>query len=197
MHMIILANLVGLVVTSVELKFPIAKPNCSDRCGSVRIPFPFGTSKGCYLADEFFVNCTRSSSSSPIALLGHSEIEITNISVHGELTVLQSIAYRCPRRSNCTCVDVGSMPDPSSSPEMPEKTTGLISTIRTTRSNDFLDGSTTECTCIDKEGQSWINLESFTVSNTANKFTVVGNYIKLPRSHFFVLQVKMTWILMR
>ena len=43
--------------------FPIALPNCSNRCGNVKIPYPYGTSEGCYLNDTaifgyYFINCT-------------------------------------------------------------------------------------------------------------------------------------------
>ncbi|KAL6206571.1 hypothetical protein ACLB2K_023819 [Fragaria x ananassa] len=35
-----------------------ALPNCPDRCGDVKIPYPFGIVEGCYLRDEFSINCT-------------------------------------------------------------------------------------------------------------------------------------------
>ncbi|KAL8459684.1 hypothetical protein ACS0TY_036148 [Phlomoides rotata] len=153
------ANLVVLVITltsslaaTVPLNFTIAKPNCSDRCGNISIPFPFGTSKECCLADDFFINCTRSSK----AFLTNTQIEITSISLDGQITVLQSIAYQCLNDlPSCTC-------------ESPPKKIGGQYSTQPTRSFQIL------CTCIDKKGQSWINLESFTVNNTANKFTVVG-----------------------
>ncbi|WVZ82652.1 hypothetical protein U9M48_029894 [Paspalum notatum var. saurae] len=36
----------------------IAKPGCQDKCGNVSIPFPFGIDHGCFLNDDFKVNCT-------------------------------------------------------------------------------------------------------------------------------------------
>ncbi|KAL4596062.1 hypothetical protein ACB092_12G137200 [Castanea dentata] len=33
------------------IAFPIALPNCPDSCGNVKIPYPFGTTEGCYLND--------------------------------------------------------------------------------------------------------------------------------------------------
>lgn len=37
-----------------------ARPRCSDTCGNVRIPYPFGMGSDCYLNDWFSVNCTSS-----------------------------------------------------------------------------------------------------------------------------------------
>ncbi|XP_057804945.1 putative wall-associated receptor kinase-like 16 [Salvia miltiorrhiza] len=72
--------------------FPVAKPGCADRCGNLTIPFPFGTSPGCYLNDDFFINCTQTQ----LPFLRASKIQITNISLTGgRLTVLQFIARDC------------------------------------------------------------------------------------------------------
>ncbi|ONI11230.1 hypothetical protein PRUPE_4G094000 [Prunus persica] len=37
---------------------PQALPGCSDHCGNITIPYPFGMARGCYGRPEFFVNCT-------------------------------------------------------------------------------------------------------------------------------------------
>ncbi|PIN26233.1 Serine/threonine protein kinase [Handroanthus impetiginosus] len=103
--------------------FPIANPNCTDHCGNVRIPYPFGTTEDCYESLHFFVTCNQT------LFLGNSSIEITDISLDGQLKVLQSIGQECYNQ-NGTSV---SHNDP------------------------------------------WIELPmSFTVNNTANKFTLIG-----------------------
>ncbi|KAG6655447.1 putative wall-associated receptor kinase-like 16 [Carya illinoinensis] len=77
---------------------PLAKPNCPDRCGDVEIPYPFGTTKDCYLNEVFWLNCSDSSSSPTKPLLGY--IEITKISIDGQLDILSLISFRCFKNSS-------------------------------------------------------------------------------------------------
>ncbi|KAL0351337.1 UNVERIFIED_CONTAM: Wall-associated receptor kinase [Sesamum calycinum] len=73
----------------------IAKPNCIDRCGNVSIPFPFGTTPDCYGNYSFFVTCNQTYHPGPKLFVKNSTIEITDISLDGQLTVLQYIAREC------------------------------------------------------------------------------------------------------
>ncbi|KAL0351338.1 UNVERIFIED_CONTAM: Wall-associated receptor kinase [Sesamum calycinum] len=75
--------------------YPVAKPNCTDRCGNVSIPFPFGTTPDCYGNDSFFVTCNQTIHPGPKLFLQHSNIEITDISLDGQLTVLFYTAEAC------------------------------------------------------------------------------------------------------
>ncbi|KAL0360054.1 UNVERIFIED_CONTAM: Wall-associated receptor kinase [Sesamum radiatum] len=74
--------------------YAVAKPDCVDRCGEVSIPYPFGTSQDCYQSRSFLVECNKTFSP-PKLYWGNSTIEITNISLDGQLTVLQYIARDC------------------------------------------------------------------------------------------------------
>ncbi|XP_022863738.1 wall-associated receptor kinase 2-like, partial [Olea europaea var. sylvestris] len=78
-----------------SISISIAKPNCTDRCGNVSIPFPFGTTKDCYLHRSFFVNCNDTHYDPSKAFLGNSAINITSISLEGQLQVWQFIAKDC------------------------------------------------------------------------------------------------------
>ncbi|KAL3358614.1 hypothetical protein AABB24_015624 [Solanum stoloniferum] len=74
----------------------IAKPNCNESCGNVNIPFPFGMTPDCTLHDQFLVTCNYSFPT-PQPFLGNSGIEITSISLSGQLNVLQFISRDCYR----------------------------------------------------------------------------------------------------
>ncbi|KAM5587415.1 wall-associated receptor kinase-like 1 [Rosa sericea] len=68
-----------------------ALPGCSDKCGNLTIPYPFGMNERCSLGDRFHINCSRGAQldQPPTAYLGDSNIIVTNISIDvGELLVL-------------------------------------------------------------------------------------------------------------
>ena len=77
-------------VAVVGFTYPIAQPNCSDMCGDMKIPYPFGLGEGCYLDHNFFVNCTNSSE--PFIAVN---MIVTNISLHGYIDTLVYIAHDC------------------------------------------------------------------------------------------------------
>ncbi|KAB1226394.1 Wall-associated receptor kinase 2 [Morella rubra] len=87
---VILAEMVTAAVAA-----QLAKRNtCQDRCGDVGIPYPFGTTKDCYLDEYFFINCTNSSNGrNPLPYLGN--VFVKNISIHGQLDILMYIANDC------------------------------------------------------------------------------------------------------
>ncbi|PIN17399.1 Serine/threonine protein kinase [Handroanthus impetiginosus] len=74
--------------------FPIAKPNCNDRCGNLSIPYPFGTTPDCYQSDSFFITC-NDTFNPPQAFWDNSSIEVTDISLDGQVKVLQFIGQDC------------------------------------------------------------------------------------------------------
>ncbi|KAG5584893.1 hypothetical protein H5410_045327 [Solanum commersonii] len=74
----------------------IAKPNCNESCGNISIPFPFGMTPDCILRDQFLVTCDYSLNP-PQPFLENSSIEITSISLAGQLNVLQFISRYCYR----------------------------------------------------------------------------------------------------
>ncbi|KAK4391245.1 Wall-associated receptor kinase [Sesamum angolense] len=95
--LIIIASLPPTVMSSSSSNYPVAitKPNCIDRCGNVSIPFPFGTTPDCYRNYSFFVTCNQTIHPGPKLFLQDSNIEITDISLDGQLTVLPYIAREC------------------------------------------------------------------------------------------------------
>ncbi|CAI9755486.1 unnamed protein product [Fraxinus pennsylvanica] len=114
---------------STQSNFQIAKPNCADHCGNISIPFPFGTREGCYYNETFLVTCNDTHYDPPKPFLGDSNIDITSISLEGQMRVMLFIAKDCYSR----------------------------------------DG-----TRVSNNEPSITMPDGFTVSNTANKFFVIG-----------------------
>ncbi|KAL7263066.1 hypothetical protein ACSBR1_001275 [Camellia fascicularis] len=70
-------------------------PGCLDYCGNISIPYPFGTSKGCYVEEHFLVTCNDTHYDPPKLFLTTSNIEITNIYLSGQLRISSKVAYDC------------------------------------------------------------------------------------------------------
>ncbi|CAO2837563.1 unnamed protein product [Amaranthus hypochondriacus] len=79
-----LQSLLQLTVSSSSLNrtSPIAKLNCSDHCGNVEIPHPFGIGAGCYYNESYAIIC-NTSFSPPKPFLYHFNLEILDINWPG------------------------------------------------------------------------------------------------------------------
>jgi hypothetical protein len=75
--------------------------SCNDTCGNLTIPYPFGTSEGCYLDPSFLITCNYLSGI-PTPFLGDntSNIPVLDISLlDGELRVSSFVARDCYNES--------------------------------------------------------------------------------------------------
>ncbi|CAM8987608.1 unnamed protein product [Rhodiola kirilowii] len=68
---------------------------CLEKCGNVEVPFPFGTTDGCYLNPDFFMNCTQNSAGSPELHFGSLTDDVINLSLYGQLTMMTYIGKDC------------------------------------------------------------------------------------------------------
>ncbi|KAF2291296.1 hypothetical protein GH714_022315 [Hevea brasiliensis] len=94
-----LALLMFVVLIS-SIVAPAATQNrsrCSDPCGNLTIPYPFGFD-GCYLSPEFLITC-NDSFSPPQPFLRKSNIKVTNITLYGKLEIATVAARDCYNQS--------------------------------------------------------------------------------------------------
>ncbi|POO01973.1 Wall-associated receptor kinase [Trema orientale] len=96
-----------LATKSTSQPTPTTGSSCLNSCGSVSIPYPFGTGPGCYYDESFHVTCNDTSTSnsggsstnSPKLFFPTSNVSILNISLDGgELRVEGPIARNCYNR---------------------------------------------------------------------------------------------------
>nr|GLL40451.1 wall-associated receptor kinase 2-like [Ipomoea trifida] len=91
--LLVLSAVLGSALSKTNSSISIAKSNCTDSCGNVMIPYPFGLTEECSLNSNFSIACN--SSDPPKPYLPNSNIEISDISVDGQLTVMKYIARIC------------------------------------------------------------------------------------------------------
>ncbi|XP_022939536.1 wall-associated receptor kinase-like 8 isoform X2 [Cucurbita moschata] len=82
------------ITTAAAVVASQALPDCDEWCGDMQIPYPFGVRKGCYLNETFLVTCNKTTNP-PKAFLKDTNISVTNISISGELHMMQPIVRDC------------------------------------------------------------------------------------------------------
>ncbi|KAM3681862.1 hypothetical protein ACJW31_12G030600 [Castanea mollissima] len=86
--------LLGLIIlAATEASQP--NSNCEMSCGSVSIPYPFGTKEGCYHDESFLITCNKTERGTSKPFLRRGNITVLNISLDGELRVLTHVAHAC------------------------------------------------------------------------------------------------------
>ncbi|KAF2291277.1 hypothetical protein GH714_022144 [Hevea brasiliensis] len=71
-----------------------AKPGCQSHCGNISIPYPFGTTQGCYMDEQFLITCNNATNP-PKPFLNLSNIPVLDISLDGYLRILDSTSRWC------------------------------------------------------------------------------------------------------
>ncbi|XP_016648182.1 PREDICTED: wall-associated receptor kinase 1-like [Prunus mume] len=135
---------------------PQALLGCSDRCGNLTIPYPFGIAPGCYRSPEFFINCTTThDDENPVPYLTKRsgsaydliQLRVTNISLEeGDMHVLQPVTRSCGEDQNDTD-GVLLLPPPFTFSEDKNYLfavgCGTIAVFQGSRPGQGLDGNTT------------------------------------------------------
>lgn len=77
MGVMTLVTLVMMLLTqSAKEVPPMAMPNCTDHCGKITMPYPFGMERrGCYKDEWFEINCTNGKT-----FLPRINMEVLNVS---------------------------------------------------------------------------------------------------------------------
>ena len=81
----------------------IAKPNCSDRCGNVSIPYPFGIEAGCYMNKWFRVTCdNKTIDGDPKPFITSISLELLHVSFSlGTVRVSNPVTkFNCSKKDN-------------------------------------------------------------------------------------------------
>uniref|UniRef100_A0A7N0V8P8 Protein kinase domain-containing protein n=1 Tax=Kalanchoe fedtschenkoi TaxID=63787 RepID=A0A7N0V8P8_KALFE len=148
--------LASLVASAASANFPWAKPNCSETCGNVTIPYPFGMGdRHCYLNPWFEITCNTTSSSSSAThssrpFLSVFNLEVLNITLEG-LANIPYVLVNSPVYSTCKDGSSWNSSDLSGSPFLfGSKSNRFVSvgcenTLLKNREKQVLAGCTSTC----------------------------------------------------
>ncbi|KAF9687150.1 hypothetical protein SADUNF_Sadunf02G0063900 [Salix dunnii] len=100
-NLVLLAAASLWMVISAETSQATQLPGCQDKCGAVSIPYPFGTSKGCYFDEYFQITC-NTTFTPPIPYLWSSNLEVLSISLDGYMRILTYVGTDCYSKSGAS-----------------------------------------------------------------------------------------------
>ncbi|KAJ7965468.1 Wall-associated receptor kinase [Quillaja saponaria] len=86
---ILLLVIVLAIVASVG---GLALPGCSDSCGDVKVPYPFGTTEECSRNPDFLLNCNTTTTHTALM---RGNLKVISISLQGQLKIQMFVARKC------------------------------------------------------------------------------------------------------
>ncbi|KAJ6702362.1 hypothetical protein OIU74_013506 [Salix koriyanagi] len=89
---------------------PMAKPGCQDHCGNISIPYPFGTTKDCYLDESFEIVCDEETVSPPRVFIRKTNLEVLNIEEGAAVVKGPIMSSNCSGRQSGTPVNLEGSP---------------------------------------------------------------------------------------
>ena len=95
--------MLSAIMAATATAFPLSLPNCSDSCGDVEIPYPFGKTEGCYLNDTaifgyYSIDCTTNADGQTQPMIG--DFNVASISIEeGEIEVQTYNSLDCYHKS--------------------------------------------------------------------------------------------------
>ena len=104
----------GLVEEASASSPAIAQPNCTDKCGNVKIPYPFGIGPNCYMANWFEIVCNKTNFAAKAFLpsIGMEVLEINISDPYGTNTYSYYepglIRVKMPIISSSDCINESS-----------------------------------------------------------------------------------------
>ncbi|KAK8692741.1 hypothetical protein V6N13_070348 [Hibiscus sabdariffa] len=94
LNILLLLAVAATVTVAVTRDQELAKNGCPSRCGNLSIPYPFGTKEGCFLNQNFQIDCKESGNSSE-AYLAQTGYVVTDITLDGRLQVVTEVVRSC------------------------------------------------------------------------------------------------------
>ncbi|XP_075644289.1 wall-associated receptor kinase-like 10 [Castanea sativa] len=73
----------------------LVNSSCSQSCGNVSIPYPFGIEPGCYISDSYRIDCNHSFSPPKPMFTTFTQFEVLDISLDGTLRVNYPRFFSC------------------------------------------------------------------------------------------------------